>query len=312
MSLNIPQHYILQYDSDVRLAYQFGGGKLAPLVQTNNHQGEGAAPADYVSPTQANINPGRLAQTPTNNATVTRRWVYPNYFDHAFQIAKQDVSRVFNGGNLQSQYAQNQGKAMARLRDDLIMGAAFATSVTGKNAGSTTVFPSGQIVAPNYKAAANTGLTVAKLLRGKKLMEASGVDMTMAKLLCVINSDDHEFLLNQIELRSKDYNDKAVLVDGYVQSYLGINFLHIEYTDTTNYPIASGGNTPSNMQALVNGGTRYVPLFDASALYWGNWQATNIDVAERKDLSNAIQMYSWAEGGATRLQEGGVVRIDCV
>ena len=235
MSLNIPQHYILQYNADVQLAYQFAGGKLAPLVQSNNHQGEGAAPADFVGPTQANLNPGRLAPTPTNNASVTRRWVYPNYFDHAFHIAKQDVSRVFSGGKLQAEYAASQGKAMARLRDDLLLASLFATATTGKNAGSTTSFPSGNIVAPNYKAAANTGLTVAKLIRAKKILRASGVDLENAKLVCPINSDDEEFLLNQIEIRSKDYNDKAVLVDGKLTSYLGITFLPMEYTDTTNY-----------------------------------------------------------------------------
>jgi hypothetical protein len=304
MSLNIPQHYILQYNADVQLAYQFAGGKVAPLIQSNKHMGEGAAPADYVGATQANVNPGRLAPTPTNNASVTRRWVYPNYFDHAFHIAKQDVSRVFNGGQLQSQYAQAQGKAMARLRDDLILAALFASATTGKNAGSTTTFPAGNIVAPNYKAAANTGLTIAKLIRAKKLLRAGGVDLENAKLLCPINSDDEEFLLNQIEIRSKEYNDKAVLVDGKLTSYLGVNFLPIEYSDTTNYPNAAAVN--------VNGGTRYVGLFDASAMYWGNWQDTGTDIAERKDLSNAVQMYAWAEGGPTRLQEGGVIRIDCV
>ncbi len=304
MSLNIPQHYILQYNADVQLAYQFVGGKLAPLVQSNNHQGEGAAPADFVGPTQANLNPGRLAPTPVNNASVTRRWVYPNYFDHAFYIAKQDVSRVFSGGKLQAEYAQSQGKAMARLRDDLLLSSLFATATTGKNAGSTVSFPSSNIVAPNYKAAANTGLTVAKLIRAKKILRSNGVDLENAKLVCPINSDDEEFLLNQIEIRSKDYNDKAVLVDGKLTSYLGISFVPMEYTDTANYPNASAAN--------VSGGTRYVGLFDAMSVYWGNWQAPQTDVAERKDLSNAIQMYAWAEGGPTRLQEGGVVRIDCV
>jgi hypothetical protein len=304
MSLNIPQHYILQYNADVQLAYQFAGGKLAPLVQSNNHQGEGAAPADFVGPTQANLNPGRLAPTPVNNASVTRRWVYPNYFDHAFYIAKQDVSRVFSGGKLQAEYAQSQGKAMARLRDDLLLSTLFTTATTGKNAGSTVSFPSSNIVAPNYKAAANTGLKVAKLIRAKKILRSNGVDLENAKLVCAINSDDEEFLLNQIEIRSKDYNDKAVLVDGKLTSYLGISFIPMEYTDAANYPNASAAN--------VSGGTRYVGLFDAMAVYWGNWQAPQTDVAERKDLSNAIQMYAWAEGGPTRLQEGGVVRIDCV
>lgn len=304
MSLNIPSHYILQYDSDVKLAYQFGGDKLVGMIQTGQHQGEGAAPADYVSPTQANENPARLAPTPTNNASVTRRWVYPTYFDHAHHIAKQDVSRVFNGGQLQQRYAENQGQAMTRKRDDLIAAAIFSDAVTGKNGGTSTPYDTNMDVAVNYKSGSNTGLTVAKLVRGKKLLQARGVDLTTAKLLCIINSDDHEFLLSQIELRSKEYNDKAVLVDGFVQSYLGINFIHMEYTDSTNYPNAYA--------AMYNGGTRYVPLFDAAAMYWGNWQPPQVDIAERKDLSNALQMYAWAEGGATRLQEGGVSRISCV
>lgn len=312
MSLNIPSHYILQYQSEVDLAYQFQGGDLIGVVQRGEHQGEGASPADYVSPTQANINPGRLATTPQNNATVTRRWVYPNYIDHAFQIAKQDVTRVFNGGQLMSAYAQDQGNALGRVRDDLIAGCLFATAVTGKNAGSTTAFTSGNIVAPNYKSSANTGLTVAKLIRGKKLLQANGVDIKRAKLTCIINSDDHEFLLNQIEIRSKDYNDKAVLVDGIVTRYLGIDFVMMEYTDTTNYPVASGTTAVAGYTGMVNGSTRYVPLFDGRAVYWGNWRNVEITPSERADLSHAAQMYGVVEGGATRVQEGGVIRIDCV
>lgn len=312
MSVNIPQHYILQYQSEADLAYQFEGGQLIGVVQTGQHQGEGASPADYVSPTVANINPGRLATTPQNNATVTRRWVYPNFIDHAFQIAKQDVTRVFNGGNLMSAYAQDQGNALGRVRDDLIGGALFATAVTGKNAGSTTAFTSGNIVAPNYKAAANTGLTVAKLIRGKKLLQANGVDIRKAKLTCIINSDDHEFLLNQIELRSRDYNDRPVLQDGIVTRYLGIDFIFMEYTDTTNFPVSSGNKTVAGYTAMVNGSTRYVPLFDGRAMYWGNWRNVEITPSERPDLSHAMQMYGCTEGGATRVQEGGVIRIDCV
>lgn len=312
MSNSIPSQYVLQYDTETRLAYQFNGSKLAPVVQTSGHSGEGAAPADYVSPTQANLNPGRLAPTPSNNANVTRRWVYPNFFDHAFQVAKQDVTRVFNGGQLQSKYAENQGKAMGRLRDDMILGSMFATAVTGKNGASTTAFPSGNIIATSYGASAATGLTVTKLIHGKQILQSGGVDIETALLYCVIDSLTHEFLLKQIEIRSKEFNDKAVLVNGFVQEFLGIRFLHMEFTDTVNYPISSGTATPAGYTALVNGGTRNIPLFDAQAMYWGNWRDTSVEFGLRADLSNATQMYATAEGGATRLQEAGVVQIGCV
>lgn len=313
MSNSVPTQYILQYDTETRLAYQFAGGKLAPLVQSSVHTGEGAAPADYVSPTQANLNPGRLAPTPSNNATVVRRWVSPNYFDHAFQFAKQDVTRVFSGGQLQSQYAANQGKAMQRLRDDMILGSIFAASQTGKNGLSTTSLPSSQQIAVNYGASANTGLTATKLIHGKQVLQTGGVDLETAKLICVISSLDNEFLLKQIEMRSKEFNDKGVLnSNGIVTDWLGIKFVQMEFTDTTNYPISSGASTPSGYSALVSGSTRYIPLFDAASMYWGNWRDPSVEFSIRADLSNATQTYANAEGGATRLQESGVAQIACV
>lgn len=312
MSNSIPSQYVLQYDTETKLAYQFGGSKIYPLIQSSPHQGEGAAPADFVAPTQANLNPGRLAPTPSNNATVTRRWVYPNFFDHAFQIAKQDVTRVFNGGQLQSKYAEAQGMAMGRLRDDMILSSIFATSVTGKNGGSTVSFPSGQQIAVNYGASANTGLTATKLIHGKQILQSGGVDLEKAKLICPITSLDNEFLLKQIELRSKDFGKGVLDGNGIVNEWLGIRFVQIEFTDTNNYPISSNTSVPSGYSALVNGSTRYIPLFDAAAMYWGNWRDPSVEFGIRTDLSNATQMYATAEGGATRLQETGVVQISCV
>jgi hypothetical protein len=312
MSNSIPSQYILQYDTETRLAYQFNGGKLAPLIQSSPHQGEGAAPADFVAPTQANLNPGRLSPTPSNNATVTRRWVYPNFFDHAFQIAKQDVTRVFNGGQLQTRYAENQGKAMGRLRDDMILGSIFADSVTGKNGASTTTFPAGQKVAVNYGASANTGLTATKLIHAKQILQSGGVDLETAKLICVISSLDNEFLLKQIEIRSKEYGKGMLDGNGLVLEWLGIRFVHMEFTDTTQYVISSNTSVPAGYSALVSGSTRYIPLFDADAMYWGNWRDPSVEFGIRTDLSNATQMYATAEGGATRLQETGVTQIACV
>ena len=69
MSNQIPSQYILQYEDEMRLAYQFGGSKLDGIVRKGTNMGAGASPADYVGPMLANDNPGRLAPTPNNNAT---------------------------------------------------------------------------------------------------------------------------------------------------------------------------------------------------------------------------------------------------
>lgn len=303
MSNQIPSQYILQYEDEMRLAYQFNGSKLRGIVRNGTNMGAGASPADYVGPMLANDNPGRLAATPNNNATVTRRWVYPNYFDIGTQIAKQDVSRTFNGGSLQTGYAQAQGKAMGRKMDDIIMESIFITATTGQNAGSTTAFPAGNIIADSFGAAAATGCTIAKLIEGKRILQAGGLDIETEKLTCLITSTDHAFLLKQIEIRSKDYNDKAQLVDGFLKSYLGIDFIHIDYQNALYYPRAAA--------IMFNGTDRLVPLFANSALYMGEWTPIGLRANERPDLSYAWQLYSYAEIGATRLQELGVVQILC-
>ena len=306
MSYQIPSQYILQYDDEMRLAYQFEGSKLRGKLRASTHSGMGASPADYVGPMLANDNPARLASTPNNSATVVRRWVYPNYFDVGTVIAQQDLTRVFNGGQLQSGYSEAQGKAMGRKVDDYILAAFFATSVTGQTGTGTTAFPSGNIVADNFGLAAAGGITVAKLIEGKRILQAGGVDIERVKLHCAITSTDHAALLKQIEIRSKEYNDKAVLVDGFVTSYLGINFTHIDFQNATYYP-----NAAAAMVNAVGAGERLVPLWAEDSMYLGEWGPISLRASERADLSYAWQMHSFGELGATRLQEAGVVQILC-
>lgn len=306
MSYQIPSQYILQYEDEMRLAYQFDGSKLRSKVRNSMHTGMGASPADYVGAMLANDNPGRLAQTPNNSATVTRRWVYPNYFDIGTAIAQQDLTRVFNGGQLQAGYAEAQGKAMGRKLDDYILAAFFATAVTGQTGGGTTAFTAGNIIADSFGLSAAGGITVAKLIEGKRIMQAGAVDLEKEKLYCAITSTDHAALLKQIEIRSKEYNEKAELVDGFLTRYLGIEFVHIDFQNSTYYP-----NAAAAMVNAVGAGERLVPLWAESAMYLGEWRPVTLRASERPDLSYAWQMYSFAEAGATRLQEAGVVQIIC-
>ena len=301
MSTQIPSQYILQYEDEMRLAFQFDGSKLRNRVRNSTHIGAGASPADYVGPMLANYNPSRLAPTPNNNATVTRRWVFPQYFDNGVDIAQQDLTRVFNGGQLQTGYAEAQGKAMGRAVDDIILQSMGATATTGINAGSTTAFTTGNKIADTFGAAAATGLNVAKLIEGKRILQSNGVDIEREKLYCGINSSEHSFLLKQIEIRSREYNDKYELVDGYLQNYLGINFVHIEYQNSTYYPLSAVAN--------VSGSDNLCYLWAESAMYLGEWKPITLRASERPDLSYAWQMYTFADMGATRLQELGIVQI---
>ena len=301
MSTQIPSQYILQYEDEMRLAYQFKGSKLKDKLMTANHIGQGASPADYVGPMLANVNPGRLAPTPTNNATVTRRWLYPNYFDNAVQIAKQDVTRVFNGGQLQTGYAEAQALAMGRQVDDFILQAFFATATTGINAGSTTSFPSSGQVADSFGLAAAGGMNVAKLIEGKRILQANAVDIENTKIWGALHSSDHSALLKQIEIRSEQYSGQYNLKEGYLENFVGVDFCHIDYTNSTYYPLSAVAN--------VSGSDRLMPMWAEDAMHLGEWRPIEVEGSWRADLSYAWQMYTFGEVGSTRLQEAGIIQI---
>lgn len=310
MSTQIPSQYILQYQDEMRLAYQFEGNKLRRTCMSGKHEGAGASPADYVGPMTANYNPARLAPTPNSNPTVTRRWVAPTKVDLGTLIDKQDVTRVFNGGQLQSQYAMAQGKAMARADDDLICGAFYATATTGQTGSGTTIFTAGNVVAYNFEG--GTGCTVAKLIEGVRLLESGGVDVENEEMYCIITSADNAYLKKQLELRSREYTDTPILNEkGGLKYWAGIEFIHLEFTNTTQYPIASNALAVPGYTALYDGTYRYLPLYAKSAMYLGQWRPTELRVSERADISYATQVYTDDEAGATRLQEAGVTLIQC-
>jgi hypothetical protein len=146
----------------------------------------------------------------------------------------------------QSAYVQNGVNAMRRAQDDEILQAFFAASATGENGTTSTAFPAGQIVGVNV-GGANSNLNVAKLRAAKRLLMAAGVDLEFEKLFVAITAADHDGLLNEIQVTSLDYNNKPTLVEGKVTSFMGFNFIPVEFTDatpTTPRRRSSGGNRP--------------------------------------------------------------------
>lgn len=292
MSVNIPNHYAQQYATNVQLLLQQEGSRLRGLVTEGQYIGEQASPVDQIDSVEMQAVTGRFEPMGRVDADTTRRWVTPNDFDLPQMIDSFDKLRLLTDPN--SAYVKNAVNAANRKIDDIIIAAFFAAAKTGKTGSGSTSFPAGQVVAVTQGAAAATGLTVAKLREGRRILRANEVDLDMDPITCVVTSKQEDNLLAEAQVISLDFNDRPVLVDGRIKKFLGINFV------------------PSERLAVNATPYRRVPLFAKSGMHLGIWNDITTDISQRKDIRGLpFQAYVYLTIGATRLEEDKIVEILC-
>ena len=175
---------------------------------------------------------------------------------------------------------------MGRAMDDVIITAALGTSQTGKDGSTSTALPAGQKIAHG-----SAGLTIAKLVSAKELLDAASVDPSIPRHI-VVSPKQISDLLNNTTVTSADFNTVKALAQGEINSFVGFNFI------------------VSN-RLTDDGTSRQVIAFaqDGLKLAVGKEPAARID--ERADKSYSTQVYYCQTIGATRMEEEKVVEIAC-
>lgn len=294
MASQVPNHFVQQFNSNVQLRLQQEGSMLRQAVMTGSHKGEQASPVDQYGAISANLVTGRYNPMPNTEAPTDRRWVLPNSYDVNQLLDHFDMLKLL--ADPKSAYVQNAVNALGRAMDEEILAGIFGSNQTGKSGGTATAFATGQVVGVNQGAATATNLTVAKLREAKRLLMANQVNVKKEQIYCIINATNHDSLLAETQVISTDYNNKPVLVDGMVDQFLGIKFIHCELLST-------GTDDQS-------GTSTQVPLFVKSGVYLGLWEDINTNVSQRQDLQGIPwQAYAKMSCGATRLEEKKVVKI---
>ena len=292
MSINLPTHFVQQYSTNINLLLQQQGSKLRGAVTSGSHTGKAASPVDQIGKVEMQPVTSRFAPMGRVDAPTDRRWVYPSDFDLPQLIDSFDKLRMIT--DPESAYVQNAVYAAGRQMDKLILQAFFGTAKTGENGGTSTSFTSGNEVDVAV-GGANSALNVAKLKAVKELAMSKHIELDREQLYCVITAKDHAALLNEIQVVSTDFNNRPVLVDGKVQQFLGINFIHCELAET----VLAGTNEVT------------LPVWVASGMYLGIWNDIENSVSKRNDLQGEPwQLYTRMTAGATRLEEDRVFAIE--
>jgi hypothetical protein len=300
MSENLPKLFTTQFSTVLDMKLQQRMSKLRGRCMEGFHVGKQASPIQYIGAVQMKAPAGRFAPIGRQDVDFNRRWVVPVDRDCNQLIDTYD--KLKTAIEPTSQYADVAAAAVAREWDDRLIQAAFAISLTGTDSSSfinETFDPNGVglIVSATFASAANSGLTVAKMIESKRIMRKAQVEVDEETMTWVTNSQGEADLLNQVQVVSTEFSDKPVLQEGRVTRFMGWDIVYSERLNVA---------TVNSAQVRLN-----IP-FVRSGIYLGIWKDNENDVSRRNDLSSLpYQIYTMMSSGATRLEPARLLQAQC-
>jgi len=285
MSDNIETHRVQAYRSGIQLLHQQEMSRFQGKTRQETATGK-IAFFDQVGQTSFVAKAGRHAPTQVVPVETSRRAVVFHYRETAEFIDRNDITTVIN--NPMGAIGRSQAAALARLHDQFVADAFFAAAKTGEDGSTSTAFPTGT----HQIAHGSAGLTTAKVIDAKKILDKFEVDMTQPRYAGTTSVQLNKDLLNDAQARNSDYNTVRALVTGDIQTWVGFNF------------------SPRFEGLPVASTTRSCPF----------WARDSMMYVERDLFVKSEQLptnsYMWqvfvsVEMGATRMDELGVVEVQC-
>lgn len=284
MSIQINTAFVQQYKANVTLLVQQKGSRLRDTVVNDMQVGETAF-VEQIGATDANDVVERHGDTPINNTPHSRRMLTLVTKDWGDLVDRADKVRLLIDPT--SPYAVNASYAMGRAMDDAIIAAATGSAFTGKAGATVVPLPSAQKIA-----VATSGLTLAKLLTAREILNKADVDPDEPQF-AVLTAAQLTTLLNTTEVKSADFNTVKALVEGKIDSFLGFTFRRTQRLTKVST-------------------TRTCIAYARSGIQLNIGQEPFAQIAQRPDKKFSVQVYYAMDIGAARLEETKVVQIDAL
>lgn len=231
------------------------------------------------------------AATPQNDPNLSRTRIdIATYNDARVLDRSLDLQTLADPASMASICIQS---AVGTQIDKVIYGALGGVAYRGETGSTAVSFPAGQTVAADMETAnTNTGLTVAKVRRAAKLLDAAGVpagDRTF-----VASATEKEQFLGLTQTTSADYMNVKALVQGDIDTFLGFRFVWLPDGIVS---------VASNIASCF--------AFHKTGVCFGMLEDLFLRITERDDLSFSKQIYYEISCGAGRLEEAKVVKVLC-
>jgi len=281
MSTQITTAFVEQYKNNVLHLAQQKGSRLRDTARYTPVTGKSHY-FERIGATAAVVRTTRHSDTPQIDTPHSRRKVSLVDYDWADLIDQEDKVKMLI--TPQSEYAMAGANAMGRAMDDALIAAAAGNAFGGVAGATSIALPAAQKIAGG-----TTGLTLAKLLQAKEIIDSSDVDPEENRYI-VCSAKQVTDLLNTTQVTSSDYNTVRALASGQIDTFLGFKFVRSQ-----RLPIV----------ATIRGCLAYTE----SALGLAVGADITTRISERDDKNYATQVFLSMVIGATRVEDEKVVEI---
>jgi len=292
-STQITEAFVNQYEANFYTLAQQLQSRFESCVEVVTGIIGQSKSVERVGKTEAYDINTRHGDTQYVNTPHSRRWIDLQDKGWADLVDELDEIRLLI--DPASAYTRMAVSAMNRAKDDVLYAAGRGSART--NTG-TTALPAGQKIAEG-----GTGLTLAKLLSVKELLDSaeviedhdpamSGQQANIATRFLTCSSKQLTNLYGTTEIKSVDYNSVKALANGAIDTFLGFKFIRSE-------------------RLAKSSTTRYALAWCKPCIKLGIGKdiVTSIDKLPQKNMS--VQVFARMALGAVRVEDEGVVEIGC-
>lgn len=295
---SVPTAHVKMYTANVQAALNKAGGLLSGYVSQGGYMGEKSQVVNFLGPVEFVERSTPFGDTKLTEVEHTQRWVSGTEYDCAILVDRLDTLKMIY--DPASPYVARMQEAANRKKDEVIMSKFFAIAKTGKDGTTDTAFPSQDIIVHGA-----AGMSVAKLRSTRRLLKKRHVDLRTSTPYIAVTGEQVDDLLDEVAVTSSDYNAVKPLVDGEVSKFMG--FMFVPYEDNGNADDGKGIPTHED-----SGTIRNCPVWVQDGMHEGNWAGLTTTISPRPDKNNIKQIHATFTMGATRLEEGKVMKLQCL
>jgi hypothetical protein len=290
----LPDHYETMYSQNWQALLQQSDSRFLGAVTRKTVRGKELR-LSQLGPIEMRDVTTRNGQTIPQDVDMPARWLRVAGYDAVNWIDEWDHISLGDLVEPRGDLVTAQSKGAMRKQDDIIIAAIEGTNYTGTNGTTATTVPSTQEVAVNYTGAtaANTGMTLAKWIRAKRIMDDNEVPAE-GRYIAMKPAQLEDLLRDVDQVSNSRYSDVKALVDGKIDRFLGFTVIM---------------STRLTVDAATDIAT--VLAWHRDFVVYGDGESPKARIDILPTQNHSIQVRTTLVAGATRRQEEAVVLIYC-
>jgi len=284
MTATISTAFINQFSDNLYSLVEQKGSKLRPAMKIEMAKGEKHFFDRLGSFTATEIT-SRLEDTVMQDPAHSRRMATVARYGATTYLDNIDKLKLLIDPT--SDYAMKLARGQGRNLDDVILAAMLGTAATGQTGSGSQAFDANQQIAHG-----STGFSVAKFNQALRLMESNEVDVDGIRIYLAAGARAVEDLFGENDIVSFDFQNTKALSDGKLPMFRGVNIIR-----TQRIPDQTSGSVYRCL------------LFTEDTMKVAMNQDIEVKVGERMDKNWALQISTYMQYGAVRMEEEQVVDI---